>query len=104
MITCVEGTKRSQDKIRILLVFCLIFFGPLFRVCFDHIENFFLINHLGHIMFGKVRVFKVLPSVTKIKSPFLYVAMNSCLVWWSHEAFKVCIVMINMGFPWLSFL
>ena len=49
--------------------------GPLFRVCFEHIENFFLINHLGHILFRKVRVFKVLPSVMKINSLFLYVSI-----------------------------
>ena len=49
--------------------------GPLFRVCFKQIENVILINHLGHILFGKVRVFKVLPSVMKINSLFLYVAI-----------------------------
>ena len=61
--TCVEGIKRSQGKIKIVNFLSHIFY-PLFRVCFEYKENIFLNNHLGHIPFGMVRVFKVLPSIT----------------------------------------
>ena len=67
---CVEGIKRNQGKIKILLAFCLIFLALCSEFCFEHIENIFLNNHLRHFFFGIVRVFKVFPSVKRINFLF----------------------------------